>query len=74
MAGITLAQAEAKLTEAQDAYSAALTSQEYAVGGKRQRRADLDALQRAIEFWESKVIRLTRSSNGGIRITGATPI
>ena len=70
MAGITLAQAEAKLTEVQEAYSAALTSQEYSVGGKRQRRADLDALQRAIDYWEKKVHQLT---NGGIRVRGVTP-
>ena len=71
MSGITLAQAEAKLSEALDAYSAALTSQEYAIGTRRKRHADLDALQRSINFWQGQVNRL--NNGGGIRITGATP-
>lgn len=70
MAGITLVQAEEKLSEALGAISAVMTGQEYRIGNRALTRADLDALQRAVVFWDSQVKRLT---GGGMRISGATP-
>jgi len=71
MAGITLAQAETKLSEAMAAISAVMTNQEYRIGNRWLTRADLDSLQKAVTFWDNQVKRLTRG--GGIRITGGTP-
>ena len=71
MAGITLAQAEAKLAEALDAVSAVMLNQEYRIGSRTYTRANLSELQRAVEFWDGKVRRLDRG--GGIRVTEGTP-
>jgi hypothetical protein len=70
MAGITLAQAQTLLDAAITAYQAALTSQEYSHGNRRQVRAQLSALSADVEKWSRLVQKLDR---GGIRITGATP-
>jgi hypothetical protein len=72
VAGITLAQAEAKLQEYLDAETAILTGQEYRIGSRWLTRADLSSVQEGISIWNARVQNLTRS--GGIRITGATPI
>lgn len=69
MAGITLEQAQTLLDAAIVAYQAALTSQEYATGNRRLRRADLTALSADVSKWQTMVKQLS----GGIRITGATP-
>ena len=71
MAGITLAQAEAKLSEYLAAESAILTGQEYRIGARSLTRANLEEVQKGIEIWDARVKRLTRG--GGIRITGASP-
>lgn len=71
MAGITLAQAETKLTEAMDALSSAMDAQQYAVGNRSVTRANLESLHKAVTFWDAQVKRLSRG--GGIRITGAVP-
>lgn len=70
MAGITLAQAEAKLTAWMAAEDALQTTQEYAIGTRRLRKADLAEVRETIRFWNDMVVRLSR---GGIRITGGTP-
>lgn len=70
VAGITLAQAETKLSEALDAVSAVMTNQSYSVRGRTYTRADLGTLQKAVEFWDKQVRRL---SGSGMRITGGTP-
>ncbi len=70
MAGITLAQAEAKLTEWMNADTAVATSQEYTTAsGRRLTRADAKEIRDNIEFWDAKVKSLTR---GGISVRGAT--
>jgi len=70
MAGITLAQAEAKLTTWLAADDAVANSQEYYIGSRRMRKADAAEIRANIDYWEEKVNKLSR---GGIRITGATP-
>jgi len=70
MAGITLAQAETKLTEAISAYEKALDADSYSKGDRSVSR-DLSKRQDAITFWENKVKSLDR---GGIRVRGATPL
>lgn len=75
MAGITLAQAETKLSQAMTAYENALEAESYSIGdGNASRsvsRARLDDLQKAVEYWEARVSRLSR---GGIRVRGVTPV
>lgn len=71
MAGITLEQAESKLSAWMAADDAVANSQEYYIGGRRLRRADAAEIRANIDYWESKVSKLSR---GGVRITGATPI
>lgn len=70
MAGITLAQAQAKLTSSMAAYDSALSAQSYSIGSRSKANANLDALERAVNFWEAKVKELTR---GGRAIKGITP-
>ncbi len=64
MAGITLAQAEAKLTEYLAAESQVLLNQNYTMdfGGSRRTltRADLEGIQAGIKIWENRVARLSR--------------
>ncbi|PID40285.1 MAG: hypothetical protein CR984_03995 [Proteobacteria bacterium] len=77
MTGITLAQAESKLSEAMDAVSAVMAGQQVRMGDKWLTRADLDQLQRSVTFWDSMVKRLSGLSGlsgGGIRIVGGTPL
>ena len=71
MAGITLSQAEAKLTLWLAAEEAVASSQSYTLSGRTLTRANLKEIRETIDYWERKVIRLT---GGGIRITGATPL
>jgi hypothetical protein len=70
MAGITLAQAEAKLTLWMAADDAVATGQAYTIGGRSLTRADSKQIDAKILLWDKMVKRLTR---GGIRVTGATP-
>ena len=70
MAGITLAQAETKLSEWLTVEEAVQTGQSYRIGERTLERADLQYIGERITFWNQQVIRLTR---GGIRLTGGTP-
>lgn len=73
MAGITLAQAEAKLTAWLTAEEALQTAQSYELqGGIRVTRADLDQIAQRIDYWNRQVQTLSRGS--GIRIVGGTPV
>jgi hypothetical protein len=60
MAGITLTQAEEKLTAYLTAESRILLSQEAWIDGERLTRADLAAVQQGIRIWEGRVARLSR--------------
>lgn len=70
MAGITLAQAETKHAECLEAYSKALSAQSYSIAGRSKTNVDLKALQEAIDFWEQKIIALSRGTNGRIGAHG----
>jgi len=70
MAGITLAQAEAKLALWIAADDAVAKSQSYRVGDRTLTRADADLIDKRIDKWDRRVKRLSR---GGIRVTGVTP-
>ena len=70
MAGITLAQAEAKLTLWLAADDAVATGQSYTIGDRSLTRADAATIDDKITFWDNKVQSLTR---GGIRVRGITP-
>ena len=70
MAGITLSQAEAQLTVWINASTAVAAGQEYRIGDRSLKRANLADIQSQITFWNAQVQRLTR---GGIRVIGATP-
>lgn len=61
MAGITLAIAEARLTEYLDAEAKILAGQAFSRNGKAMTRADLAAVQVGIRLWESRIQRLSRS-------------
>ena len=71
MAGITLAQAEAKLALWMEADDKVARGQAYSIGGRSLSRADARLIQENIDKWEARVIRLT---NGGIKVVAITPI
>lgn len=71
MAGITLAQAEARLTEYLAAESKVLAGQSYSIEGRQLTRANLREIRDGITYWNDLVISL---GGGGITITGATPV
>ncbi len=72
MAGITLAQAEAKLTDWMAAEDALQVSQSYRLqSGHQVTKADLDMIGRRIEYWNRMVQRLSR---GGIRVNFGVPV
>ncbi len=75
MAGITLAQAQAKLAlwmAADDAVSSGQSYQADINGNSRRlTRANANEIQKNIEFWNRMCQRLSR---GGARVRGITPI
>ncbi len=75
MAGITLAQAEAKLTlwmQVNDDIAA--NGQSTAILGREFRAADLGEVNRQIDYWDTKVKQLSANTGGaGIRVRGLTP-
>lgn len=72
MAGITLAQAEARLTEYLAAEKTVLSGQAYSIAGRSLTKADLQWIQEGIERWDQRVKSLS-TSTGGKRY-GAIPI
>ncbi len=71
MSGITLTQAEAKLTIWMDAEDKVASGQSYSIAGRSLTRADLGMIGERITYWNNFVKRLDR---GGIRVRGATPV
>lgn len=67
MAGITLAQAEAKLAQYLAAEEAVLTGQQYELAGRMLKRADLLAIQQGISIWNARVNELGASASGRVR-------
>ena len=70
MSGITLSQAESKLSEYLAAETAILAGQSVSMNGRSLSRADLSTVQEGIEIWDRRVQRLSR---GGIRTYDAVP-
>ena len=70
MAGITLAQAEAKLAEALAAEEKALLAESYQSPEGARATRNLEAISKRVAYWDKQVQRLSR---GGIRMTGGTP-
>jgi hypothetical protein len=73
MAGITLAQAEARLQNYLDAEEAVLTGQSYQIAGRQMTRANLAEIQAGIALWNSRVNQLSQSTPGP-RVRGAVPM
>lgn len=72
MAAITLEQAQAKLAEYLAAESAVLSGQDYTIGSRRLRRADLPEIRAGRREWEAKVGALENGGTGGMRVRGIT--
>lgn len=73
MSGITLAQAEAQLTLWLNASTAIASGQEYTIGNRHLKRADLNEVNESIKMWQGYVTRLT-SGRSGMRVRGVTPV
>ena len=55
MAGITYAQADAQLQQWLNCLTAISTNQRYTIGEREFVRADLQAVQDAVDYWDGKV-------------------
>lgn len=73
MAGITLAQAEAQLTLWLNASTAIASGQEYSIGDRQLKRADLAEVNNSINMWQRQVNRLS-GGRTGMRVRGITPV
>lgn len=71
MAGLTQADAEAKLTEYMEAETAVLGNQSYSIGDRSMTRADLGDIRDGIKYWNRMVGEL---SGGAARVRLGTPI
>lgn len=67
MAGITLAQAQAKLDEYLAAETAVLANQRYVINGRELWRADIRYIQAGIKTWNDRVIELSHRQAGRSR-------
>jgi hypothetical protein len=76
MAGITLAQAKAKLAEWMAADTAVATNQSYNIAGRTLTRADAVEIRRNIDYWNNWVVTLDKFPNGrtGPSLVGGTPL
>jgi len=70
MAGLTLAQAEAKLAEYLAAETAVLSGQEVMIDGDRLTRADLARIQAGVTLWNKRCQSLSR---GGLSVREVIP-
>lgn len=68
MPGISQAQAEAKLALWLDAEEKVAGGQAYSIAGRSLTRADLKSIRETLDYWNKKVISLSRGTNG--RISG----
>lgn len=73
MAGITLAQAEAKLTLYLDALDKIVLKQKVEIDGQALTRANLADVEKAIEIWDARVKQLSASAAGRGRMRTITP-
>ena len=70
MAGLTSTQAQTQLDLYLAAETAVLNGQEYTIAGRQLKRADLEFIQKGIDMWNKRLIKL---SAGGFKIKGGTP-
>jgi len=73
MAGITLSQAEAKLTLYLAAEDAVLTGQSYEISGRRLTRANLAEIRAGTDHWQSRVVTLSNQASGRSRSRTMVP-
>ena len=73
MAGITLAQAQAKLDEYLAAETKILNGQKVELDGRALTRADLGMVQKGIDAWDIRIKGLTRSTSGLTRMRTIAP-
>lgn len=74
MAGITLAQAEAKLALYLAALDKIVLGQKVEIDGQAITRANLADVERAITFWDSRVKQLASTAAGRGRMRTVAPI
>lgn len=73
-AGISLEQAQAKLTTWLAADDKIAAGQSYTIGGRTLTRANSKEVRENIDYWNNLVQKITRSnSRGGIRVRGGVP-
>lgn len=73
MAGITLSQAEAKLQLYLDAIDKIILKQRVEIDGQSLTRANLADVERALQFWDSKVKELSASASSRSRVRTVAP-
>ena len=73
MAGITLAQAEARLTGALSLVEKLENGEEARRGDRVLKYSDLSTVLESVEFWERKVRELSANSSGGLTVIGGVP-
>ncbi len=73
MAGITIAQAQAQLDAWLNASLKVSQGQEYTIGNRTLKRADLAEINSSINMWQTQVTRLSAGGGGGMRMRGGTP-
>ena len=73
MAGITLAQAESRLTEYLAAEAKVLSGQRVEIDGQALFRADLEKIQTGIKLWDERAKALSASASGRARARTVRP-
>jgi hypothetical protein len=65
MSGITLAQAQERLTAWLEADAAVARNQSYSINNRAMTRADAAEIRKNIDYWQGKVTELKASPGGG---------
>lgn len=73
MAGITLAQAQARLDEYLAAEAAILSGQSYRIGERQLTRANLADIQMGIKTWDARITEISAKSGGRARAVVPRP-
>lgn len=73
MAGITLTQAEERLSLYLDAETKVLQGQSYRIGERQLTRADLSEIRAGIDIWDARVKALSETSSGRGRSVNLAP-
>lgn len=73
MAGITLTEAESKLTLWLAAEEACAANQSYKIGDRELTRADLEEIGKRVEYWDKKAKELAAASEGRARTRYIVP-